>query len=93
MKIFGGVSCLVFDFKIFFVVYISFVYFDKIVVLDLDFFWVSYIDGVGSVLMVFGMYFVSCFLVVVGFWMVILVIVNNFVVVINIVNCELEGMV
>lgn len=93
IDIFGGVSDLVFVFENRLVVYISFIYSDRIVVLDLKFYIVIYIIGVGSVLFGFGRYFISWFFIIVGFWIVILVIVSSFVVIINVVIKKLYGMV
>lgn len=93
IDIFGGVSDLVFVFGNRLVVYISFIYSDRIVVLDLKFYIVIYIIGVGSVLFGFGRYFISWFFIIVGFWIVILVIVSSFVVIINVVIKKLYGMV
>lgn len=93
IDIFGGVSDLVFVFENRLVVYISFIYSDRIVVLDLKLYIVIYIIGVGSVLFGFGRYFISWFFIIVGFWIVILVIVSSFVVIINVVIKKLYGMV
>lgn len=104
VDIFGGVSKLVFYEKIgisgCYVVYISFVYSNKIVVLDFEFFEffnyvdkVEYIEDVGSVFFGFGMYVVSCFLLVVGCWIVVFFIVDSFVVIIDIIFRKFYGIV
>jgi len=89
----GGVSDLVFDPENSLVAFIGLIYSDKIAVLDLNSFKVTYITGVGSVFSRPGMHAISRPLIIAGSWIVTPATANTSVAIINKATRKLHGMV